>query len=91
MTSQPTTAAALKQQAPFGLRYQYLAGGVNTGSGWATWNQNGTFVSRYVDDISQNIDATARNMSEFSRSIRANPGVLLSGTDAPDPPQGAPK
>ncbi|MCA0200505.1 MAG: MlaD family protein [Proteobacteria bacterium] len=47
--------------------------------------------SRYVDDISQNIDATARNMSEFSRSIRANPGVLLSGKDAPDPPQGAPK
>jgi phospholipid/cholesterol/gamma-HCH transport system substrate-binding protein len=47
--------------------------------------------SRHVDDISQNIDATARNMSEFSRSIRSNPGVLLSGTDAPDPPQGAPK
>ncbi len=47
--------------------------------------------SRYVDDISQNIDATARNMSEFSRSIRSNPGVLLSGTKAPDPPQGAPK
>jgi hypothetical protein len=48
VTSQPGTAAALKQQAPFGLRYQYLAGGVNTGSGWATWNENGTFVSRYV-------------------------------------------
>ncbi|MGE4062408.1 MAG: MlaD family protein [Rhodospirillaceae bacterium] len=47
--------------------------------------------SRHVDDIAQNIDATARNMSEFSRSIRANPGVLLSGTDAPDPPQGATK
>jgi phospholipid/cholesterol/gamma-HCH transport system substrate-binding protein len=47
--------------------------------------------ARHVDDISQNIDATARNMSEFSRSIRANPGLLLSGTDAPDPPQGAPK
>jgi len=47
--------------------------------------------SRHVDDIAQNIDSTARNMSEFSRSIRANPGVLLSGTDAPDPPQGAPK
>jgi phospholipid/cholesterol/gamma-HCH transport system substrate-binding protein len=47
--------------------------------------------SRHVDDIAQNIDATARNMSEFSRSIRSNPGVLLSGTDAPDPPQGAAK
>ena len=29
-------------------RYQYLAGGVDTGSGWATWNEDGTFVSRYV-------------------------------------------
>ena len=38
VTSQPGTAAALKRQAPFGARYQYLAGGVNTGGGWATWN-----------------------------------------------------
>ena len=29
-------------------RYQYLAGGVDTGNGWATWNEEGTFVSRYV-------------------------------------------
>jgi hypothetical protein len=31
-------------------RYQYLAGGVNTGSGWSTWNPNGTFVTRYVKE-----------------------------------------
>src|SRR3954468_9952648 len=30
------------------FRYQYLAGGVNTGSGWATWNPGGSFVTRYV-------------------------------------------
>lgn len=30
------------------MRYQYLAGGVNTGSGWATWNPGGRFVSAYV-------------------------------------------
>ncbi len=47
--------------------------------------------SRYVDDIAQNVDSTARNMSEFSRAIRANPGLLLGGSDPPDPPQGAPK
>ena len=35
---------------PLGFRYQYLAGGVNTGSGWATWNPNGTFASMYVQD-----------------------------------------
>ena len=32
----PGGAAALRRSAPFGFRYQYLAGGVNTGSGWAT-------------------------------------------------------
>ena len=36
--------------AKLGFRYQYLAGGVNTGSGWSTWNPNGTFASLYVQD-----------------------------------------
>ncbi len=44
----PGGAAALRRSAPFGFRYQYLAGGVNTGSGWSTWNENGSFVTRYV-------------------------------------------
>jgi hypothetical protein len=30
----PGGAAALRATAPFLFRYQYLAGGVNTGSGW---------------------------------------------------------
>jgi hypothetical protein len=46
----PGGAAALRRVAPFGFRYQYLAGGVNTGSGWSTWNPNGTFASMYVRD-----------------------------------------
>jgi hypothetical protein len=50
MADDPGGAAALRRAAPFGLRYQYLAGGVNTGSGWATWNPNGTFASMYVQD-----------------------------------------
>ena len=37
----PGGAAALRASAAFGFRYQYLAGGVNTGNGWATWNTNG--------------------------------------------------
>jgi len=41
-------AATMKATAPFGFRYQYLAGGVNTGSGWSTWNPDGSFVSLYV-------------------------------------------
>lgn len=48
LADQPGGAAALHAAAPLGFRYQYLAGGVNTGSGWATWNPAGTFVTRYV-------------------------------------------
>jgi hypothetical protein len=45
---QPGGASALKREARVAMRYQYLAGGVDTGSGWSTWNENGTFVSRYI-------------------------------------------
>jgi hypothetical protein len=47
MADPPGDAAALRKTAPFGFRYQYLAGGVNTGQGWTTWNPNGSFVTRY--------------------------------------------
>ena len=47
MMDLPGDAAALRKAAPFGFRYQYLAGGVNTGQGWATWNPGGSFVTRY--------------------------------------------
>jgi hypothetical protein len=50
LTDAPGGAAALRAHAPFGFRYQYLAGGVNTGAGWSTWNPNGTFASMYVQD-----------------------------------------
>ena len=30
-------AAALRASAPFGVRYHYLAGGVNTGQSWQSW------------------------------------------------------
>ena len=50
LSDPPGGAAALRASAPFGFRYQYLAGGVNTGHGWATWNPDGTFASMYVQD-----------------------------------------
>jgi hypothetical protein len=50
LADSPGGAAALKATAPFGFRYQYLAGGVNTGSGWATWNPNGDFARYYIED-----------------------------------------
>src|SRR5204863_703424 len=34
---------------PFGYRSQYLSGGVNTGTGWTTWNSPpGQFASFYM-------------------------------------------
>ena len=44
-------------------------------------------VSRHIDSINQNMEGAARNMNEFSRQIRANPGLLLSGTDNADQAQ----
>jgi hypothetical protein len=44
----PGDAQQLVARAPLDLRYQYLAGGVNTGAGWATWNPDGSFASGYV-------------------------------------------
>jgi hypothetical protein len=34
-------------------RMQYLAGGVNTGSGWETWNAQGTFALNYATESAQ--------------------------------------
>jgi hypothetical protein len=50
----PGGAATMKATAPFAFRYQYLAGGVNTGSGWATWNANGDFARFYIQDSMAN-------------------------------------
>jgi hypothetical protein len=48
LANAPGAATGLAAVAPFGLRYQYLAGGVNTGKGWQTWNAGGSFVSLYI-------------------------------------------
>ncbi|MFQ5354919.1 MAG: MlaD family protein [Mariprofundaceae bacterium] len=41
-------------------------------------------MSRHIDAISHNLEITSRNMNEFSRQIRANPGVLLSNKPPAD-------
>jgi hypothetical protein len=44
----PTTA--ISGGIPFGLRSQYLSGGVNTGTGWTTWNSPpGQFALLYMN------------------------------------------
>ena len=50
LANQPGGAAAMRREAPFGYRYQYLAGGVNQPGGWRTWNPNGSFVTRYIHE-----------------------------------------
>ncbi len=54
MADAPGGAAAMKANAPFAFRYQYLAGGANTGAGWATWNTNGDFARFYIQDSAAN-------------------------------------
>jgi hypothetical protein len=34
-------------------RMQYLAGGVNSGAGWETWNASGTFALNYANESAQ--------------------------------------
>lgn len=46
--------AAMVAAGGFGLRYQYLAGGVNTGQGWTTWNPDGSFVTSYIQESVSN-------------------------------------
>jgi hypothetical protein len=54
MTDGPDGAAAMRATAPFKFRYQYLAGGVNTGQGWSMWNSNAQFPTYYIDDSVRN-------------------------------------
>ena len=41
-------------------------------------------VARHIDSVNQNLEGAARNMYEFSRQIRQNPGLLLGGTPPKD-------
>lgn len=41
-------------------------------------------LARHIDSINHHLDGAARNMYEFSRQIRQNPGLLLGGTPQPD-------
>ena len=40
-------------------------------------------VARHIDGFNENLEATTRNMNEFSRQVRANPGLLLGGRPPP--------
>lgn len=50
MADAPNGAAAMRATTSFAFRYQYLAGGVNTGNGWSTWNTNADFPRFYIQE-----------------------------------------
>ncbi len=54
MVDSPGGAAQLRATGQFAFRYHYLAGGVNTGAGWASWLANGGFVTDFVQESVQN-------------------------------------
>ena len=41
-------------------------------------------VSRHIEAIAYNLEVTTRNMNEFSRQIRENPGVIIRGRASGD-------
>lgn len=48
MADSPGGTVAMAATAPFGLRYQYLAGGLD--DGWRKWVPAGSFVAAYIDE-----------------------------------------
>lgn len=76
LANSPGGAEAMRKEAPFGYRYQYLTGGVNTGRGWATWNPNGTFVTRYIDE---SVKAHITPVFTYYQIAGSQPGVAEDG------------
>ena len=72
-------AAALRASAPFGFRYQYLTGGVNTGRNWQTWaNGNGSFPTQYIQESARNGLTTVFTYYTLRNSV---PGNALGEAD----------
>jgi hypothetical protein len=68
----PGDAHQLAKQTGVDARYQYLAGGVNTGQGWATWNPDGTFASMYVQE---SIAAHMITVLSYYQLLQSNPAA----------------
>ncbi|MBI3857768.1 MAG: hypothetical protein HY293_18965, partial [Planctomycetes bacterium] len=65
---------------PWGYRYQYLSGGVNTGSGWSTWNAPaGEFALLYMN---ASFGAGMIPVFDYYQLRGSSPNV---GSENPDP------
>lgn len=54
-----TALLPLSASTPLDFRYQYLAGGVRTGKGWASWDPAGQFVTNYINESNSRSLSTA--------------------------------
>ena len=70
LTDPPGDAHALVSRTHVDARYQYLAGGVNTGHGWATWNPGASFASMYVRE---SIAAHVIPVLTYYQLLQSNP------------------
>ena len=66
----------------YAFRYQYLSAGVNTHSGWETWNTpTGQFVTNYMQESAQYGYTPAFVYYEICQSNGPHPGSYCSGHD----------
>ena len=75
----PGGAAALRTSGAYKFRYQYLCGGVNTGTGWSTWNSPaGKFADYYVEEsVAQGITP----VFIYYQLLQSNPAGGAESTD----------
>lgn len=71
-------AATTRAAIPFRFRYHYLAGGVNTGSGWATWDPDGSYVSSYV---AESVQSGTVPVFSYYMIRQSSPGDALGEAD----------
>jgi hypothetical protein len=65
-------AAGIRATAPFALRSQYLAGGVNTGNGWTTWAPDGAYVTQYAKE---SFDRGITPVFDYYMLLHSNPST----------------
>jgi hypothetical protein len=72
LVDSPGGAAALHASGAYQFRYQYLCAGVNTGTGWATWNSPaGRFADLYVQE---SVAAGITPVFIYYQMLQSNPG-----------------
>jgi hypothetical protein len=65
-------AAGIRATAPFGLRSQYLAGGVNTGRGWTSWGPEASYVTSYARE---SFDHGLIPVFDYYMLLHSSPGM----------------